>query len=201
MTNMMLSKHDLVEDVLNLIPDSRVRKGLLEIVDILPTYFFTVPSSATGRHHPSYALGKGGLLRHCKAATRIGYDLMENPLVIAEKTDTEKSLILAAIFVHDGLKLGKEHSLRTAFDHPILMQKFLIENKDRIPSLSEEELTYMGDLIKTHMGPWTKDPETKQVVLEEPKTPDQLFVHLCDYLSSRKEISFKFDESWQLILE
>ena len=198
---MMLSKHDLVEDVLNLIPDSRVRKGLLEIVDILPTYFFTVPSSATGRHHPSYALGKGGLLRHCKTATRIGYDLLENPLIVGEKTDTEKSLILAAIFIHDGLKLGREHSLRTAFDHPILMQKFLIENKAKIPSLTEEELTYMGDLIKTHMGPWTKDPETKQVVLEEPKTPDQLFVHLCDYLSSRKEIGFQFNESWQLVIE
>ena len=34
----------------------------------LPDYFFEIPASSTGKYHPSYALGTGGLVRHTKAA-------------------------------------------------------------------------------------------------------------------------------------
>lgn len=198
---MILSRHDLVADVLDLLSTERVKAGLLEIVDILPGYFFIVPSSSTGKHHPSYSLGKGGLLRHCKSAMKIGYDLMRNPLILNEKSEEKKDLILTAIFIHDGLKLGPKQSAFTRFDHPLLMQKFLLDNESKIPSLTHDELVFMGDLISTHMGPWTKDPTTQEIVLSEPKTKEQMFVHLCDYISSRKSIGFQFNESWQLVSE
>ena len=38
------------------------------------------------------------------------------------------------------------------------------------------------------MGIWTKDKETGKEVLKVPKTKAQLFVHMCDYLASRKII-------------
>jgi hypothetical protein len=38
------------------------------------------------------------------------------------------------------------------------------------------------------MGIWTKDNKTNQEVLDVPKTKAQLFVHMCDYLASRKII-------------
>ena len=38
------------------------------LVDLLPDYFFKVAASSTGKYHPAFSLGDGGLLRHTKVA-------------------------------------------------------------------------------------------------------------------------------------
>lgn len=50
------------------------------------------------------------------------------------------------------------------------------------------------DVIKTHMGIWTKDYNGNEV-LEAPKTKYQNFVHMCDFLASRKCLLVPFDEN------
>ena len=47
--------------------------------------------------------------------------------------------------------------------------------------------------LKTHMGSWTKDYNGEEV-LEAPKTKYQNFVHMCDYLASRKCLLVPFDD-------
>lgn len=42
--------------------------------------------------------------------------------------------------------------------------------------------------VSSHMGKWTTS-NYSQVVLPAPKTLIQKFVHICDYLASRKSIS------------
>ena len=44
------------------------------------------------------------------------------------------------------------------------------------------------------MGPWTKDHDGNEV-LEAPHTKYQNFVHMCDYLASRKFLEVPFDEN------
>ena len=96
------------------------------------------------------------------------------------------------INIHDGLKLGKEESKYTKFDHPILMANYVEEEKDNL-ELTDSERKLVEDVIKTHMGPWTTDYNGNEV-LEKPKTKYQNFVHMCDYLASRKCILIPFDE-------
>lgn len=196
---MMMTREDLIAEELTLLDTPRVQKGLVEIVNLLPAYFFIVPTSASGKYHPKYAGGKGGLLRHCKAAMRIGYDMFDNKVLSPDVDTLHKDLILASIFVHDGLKLGNPQENSTRWDHPVLMQKFLLENEDKIPSLTHDELVFMGDIISTHMGPWTVDRFGKEV-LQAPKTEIQKFVHLCDYISSRKAVNFEFDDKWNIVI-
>ena len=52
---------------------------------------------------------------------------------------------------------------------------------------------FLGDVIKTHMGVWTTDYNGNEV-LEKPKTKYQNFVHMCDYLASRKCLLVPFDK-------
>ena len=80
----------------------------------MPDYFFHVAASSTGKYHPKYALGDGGLLRHTKAAVRIAHELLINPS-ITNFTDDEKDLIIMALTLHDGLKSGLEKSEYTLF--------------------------------------------------------------------------------------
>ena len=69
---------------------------------------------------------------------------------------------------------------------------FLMDNEE-VLGLEVEEIEFLGDVIKTHMGPWTKDYSGNDV-LEKPKTKYQNFVHMCDFLASRKCILVPFDD-------
>ena len=193
-----MNNEELFLDELELIKDENLADSLLAILDILPKYWFTEAASSTGKYHPEYALGEGGLLRHSKAAMRIGYELLMDPCIGDKYTDREKDLMLMSLLVHDGLKLGLPKEKYTRFDHPILMADFIMKNRKDL-NLSEEDAKFMGDVIRTHMGPWITDYNGNEV-LEKPKTKYQTFVHMCDYLASRKCILVPFDDINNIIV-
>lgn len=174
------------------IRNEKIKNSLIYMIEKLPDYFFLVPAASTGKYHPSYAQGEGGLLRHSKAAFRIGYELLSNPIIGDKYTSDEKDLMLMGLLIHDGLKLGKEENKYTQFNHPILMANYMEEEKENL-ELTDDERKLVCDVIKTHMGPWTTDYQGNEV-LEKPKTKFQNFVHMCDYLASRKCILVPFDE-------
>lgn len=187
-----MNKEEIFLDELELINDESLSESLLKIIEKLPEYWFTEPASSTGKYHPEYALGNGGLLRHSKAAMRIGYELLNDPCIGDKYTSREKDLMLMSLLVHDGLKLGLPQEKYTRFDHPILMGKFILDNYKEF-DITKEDAEFMNDVIKTHMGPWTTDYDGNEV-LEKPKNKYQNFVHMCDYLASRKCILVPFDE-------
>ena len=189
-----MEKEEMFLDELSYIKKEEYSDALLKIIELLPDYWFHEAASSTGKYHPEYALGEGGLLRHSKAAMRIGFELLENPAIGDKYTAREKDLMLMALLVHDGLKLGLLKEKYTRFDHPILMANFVVEHKDEI-GLNEEDAKFMSDVIKTHMGVWTVDTYgSGEEVLEAPKTKYQNFVHMCDFLASRKCLLVPFDE-------
>ncbi len=187
-----MDREKIFEKELSYLKIDRIRKACLEMVKLLPDYFFEVPASSTGKYHPEYALGEGGLLRHSKAAMRFGYELLNNPAIGDKYTEKEKDLMLMALLIHDGLKSGVPKEKYTRFDHPILMADYIIDNEEKL-GLEVEEIEFLGDVIKTHMGVWTTDYNGVEV-LEKPKTKYQNFVHMCDFLASRKCILVPFDK-------
>ncbi len=184
---------EIFKTELNYINDSEVRKSLIVMLELLPDYFFKVAASSTGKYHPAYATGDGGLLRHSKAAMRIGFELLNDPAIGDKYTSMEKDIMLMGLLIHDGLKLGIPESKYTKFDHPILMANYIEENKDKL-TISDKDRELLESVIKTHMGPWTTDYNGNEV-LEKPKTKYQNFVHMCDYLASRKCLLVPFDEN------
>ena len=188
-----MSREDIFKEELLLIKDKSLRESLLKIINLLPEYWLHEAASSTGKYHPEYALGEGGLLRHSKAAMRIGYELLNDPCIGDKYTSHEKDLMLMSLLVHDGLKLGDPQEKYTRFDHPILMANFVVEKSGEL-ELSPEDAKFMANVIKTHMGPWTTDYNGNEV-LEKPKTKYQNFVHMCDYLASRKCLLVPFDEN------
>lgn len=193
----MSSREILFKKEIEYIESKDLKEALVKILDLLPDYWLTEAASSTGKYHPEYALGKAGLLRHSKAAMRIGYELLSNPCIGEKYTKRQRDLLLMSLLVHDGLKLGLPQEKYTRFDHPILMAEFIIKNQEKI-GLSKEEAEFMADVIKTHMGPWTTDYNGNEV-LEKPKTKYQTFVHMCDYLASRKCLLLPFDKENNII--
>ena len=178
---------------LEYIKSEKIKNACQKMIELLPDYFFEVPASSTGKYHPEYALGEGGLLRHTKAAVRIAYELLNDPCIGDKYTQDEKDLMIMALILHDGLKSGLNHEKYTRFDHPILIADYIMDNEEKL-GLEVEEIEFLGDVIKTHMGPWTKDYNGVEV-LEKPKTKYQNFVHMCDFLASRKCLLVPFNEN------
>ena len=187
-----MNKKEIFYDELNYIKDENLRKSLGDLIELLPDYFFKEPATSTGKYHPKYAQGEGGLLRHTKAAVRIGYELLQDLSISKKYTSHEKDLILMALLLHDGFKKGINEERYTKFDHPLIAAKVVLDNASKV-GLSKEDATFISEVIKTHMGDYTVDYNGNEV-LEKPHTKYQNFVHMCDFLASRKCLLVPFDE-------
>ena len=107
-----------------------------------------------------------------------------------EFTQDEKDLLILALIMHDGLKHGKVKEKYVRFDHPVLMANYIKENKDKT-TFTDEEIKFLSDVISSHMGKWNTNPYS-DVVLPIPHNKYQRFVHMCDFLASRKFLDVKF---------
>ena len=188
-----MNREEIFKNELDFIKSDRIRKSCIEMLKILPDYFFEIEASSTGKYHPNYALGKGGLVRHTKAAVRIAKELLGDACIGDKYTQDEKDLMIMALILHDGVKSGVPKEKYTRFDHPIMIGQMIMDNEENM-ELEMEEIEFLDDVIKTHMGPWTTDYNGVEV-LERPKTKYQNFVHMCDFLASRKFLEVPFDEN------
>ena len=173
---------------IGLIQNNAIRELVKEALCIVPEYFFTVPASSTGKYHPQYSLGDGGLVRHTQAATRIAYELFR--IDMFKYSQLEQDIMLAALILHDTCKSGLEHSQYTKAEHPLIAAKLIREHDFLFGNEYKEDI---AKCIETHMGQWNTDYKTHQAILPLPQTKMQKFVHLCDYLASRKCLEVNFN--------
>ena len=177
-------KQETFKNELSLIKDDSVRTGIKKLIGDIPDYFFTIPASSTGKYHPKFALGDGGLVRHTKACVMIAEELMK--LEMWEKLAYMHDYIIGALILHDCMKNGYGEKY-TRSDHPKLAKDFIMQNCININSAF-----ILAELVETHMGQWNTDFKTGKEILKKPQSPQQKFVHMCDYLASRKFLEVQF---------
>ena len=192
-----MEKKDYFKKELSYIKNKNIKDSCETMIGLLPDYFFQIPASSTGKYHPKFTLGDGGLVRHVKVAVLIAKDLLSDPSIGDKYSDDEKDLMLMALILHDGLKSGLTHNRYTQVDHPTLIKNYIIDNKDKL-KLSADELKFAGKVIESHMGPWNTDYNGNEV-LPKPKTKYENFVHMCDYLASRKYLNVEFDNNNDIV--
>jgi hypothetical protein len=172
---------------LSLIKNPVIKDIAEQGIGLLPEYFYKVPASSTGKYHPDYALGDGGLYRHVRAAVGIAIDLFR----INNFTEDEEDMIIVSLLLHDGWKQGLNGSGNSTHTHPVVASNVLREKIKTHTKQKADFLEVICGNIETHMGSWSTSKWDK-TVLPEPQTEMQKFVHLCDYLASRKDIEFNF---------
>lgn len=185
-----MKKEDYFNKEYSYIKSDSKKNDLKYLVSNLPDYFFEISAASTGKYHPQFANCEHGLVKHTKVAVRIAYELFNNP-ALNNFNQNEKDIIIMALVLHDGFKSGKTHEKYTRFDHPLIVCDFIRENKDKV-SLNDEEIRLLTSVISSHMGNWNKDINGVEI-LPKPLDKYQRFVHMCDYLASRKIINVEFD--------
>ena len=192
-----MDKIKLLEKELSYINNPRYKKSAEVLVSLLPDYFFSVPASSTGKYHPSFAAGDKGLLKHTKVAVRIAKEFFTDESITGAYSNNEKDLIILALIMHDGLKSGFEKSEYTKFEHPLLVCDFIKEHKDKL-ELNDKEIEFLCHVISSHMGPWNTN-NYSNVILPKPSSTHQRFVHMCDFLASKKFLDVKFNEEGDIV--
>lgn len=183
-------KSEIFAVELGYIVDENIRSSAQKMLELLPDYYFHEPASSTGKYHPKFSLGERGLIRHVKVAVRYAIELFN-----IYKFDQEtKDLIIFALIIHDGLKKGLEEERYMRFDHPILIANYLKEHRNEL-ELSDEQVERIAKMDASHMGKWNTNEYNPGLVLPLPMTVEEKFVHMCDFLSSRKFNNVSFDEN------
>lgn len=178
----------MFEEQLNLIKHEEIKSIAEQGVKLIPEYFYHVPASSSGKYHPAYASGDGGLYRHVIVAVSIAKELF----TIHDFNEYEQDIILTALILHDGWKQGLDGSGgKTLFDHPLVASEVLKEKVVVSSEIDASNLDLICGNIKSHMGQWNTS-KYDTAVLPTPQTDMQKFVHLCDYLASRKKLEFNF---------
>ena len=192
-----MNKEKIFEIELEYIKNEKYKENTKKLLELVPDYFFEVPAASTGKYHPSFAQGEKGLVRHTKVAIRIAKDILDVEYMNNGFTKDEKDLILIALLFHDSHKLGKEKERYTRFDHPLLAANFIRENKEKT-TFTDKEIELLASTIASHMGQWNQS-DYSDIILPKPKNKYEFFVHMCDYLSSKKYLDVKFDENSNII--
>lgn len=181
---------ELFDYELNSIKNDNIREYTIKVLENVNDKFFSEPASSTGKYHPNYALGDGGLVRHTKAAVRIFNSLYNLDCIDMDTGDYCR----AALILHDTCKSGVNwESKYTLFEHPILVKELLLKTFGE--NLTQEENEYVEEvnrLVSSHMGQWNKS-KYSPIVLPVPRFNDEIWVHICDYLASRKFLEVNFD--------
>ena len=188
-------QNNMVAPILATIVNEDIREFARVLVEGLPPYIWEVGASSTGKYHPEYSLGTGGLMRHQIAVVRFlnyFFDLEQYNVPFGSR---KMDLIRVAGLVHDGRKSGEqadyERSKYTKFDHPIQMANVVRSYDGQY--LNHDEIEFIAHCVESHMGSWNTDKKSS-VVLPKPEDVYQHFVHLADYLASRKDLTMAFDK-------
>ena len=153
----------------------------------VPDYFFTMPASTTGKYHPQYSLGEGGLVRHTKAAIKLAIDLLS--LEQNKHLSKFRDEVIVALLLHDSVKKGFSGSSFTAAEHPLCAVNLVMNANKEKKYLTVTQSKLICDLISSHMGQWNTAYRSTIQILPKPQTDLQKFVHMCDYLASRRYLN------------
>lgn len=180
-----MSEIMIFEKELQLISDIKLRGAVTDFLKTkVPEYFWTTPASSSGKYHPSFASGKGGLVRHTKMVVAVLVELLR--LDEYEFDSQYKDILISSAILHDTFKHGYSEGV-TSISHPIIAAD---EWMNYIMKYSDDEISattksYVYVCIAKHMGQWS--PMSAELI----KFNDSInklwsLVHLADYIASRK---------------
>ncbi len=168
----------LFENELDLIKGTQIKDLVVKILNLAPKYFWQIPSSSSGKWHPSDEDRIGGKVLHTRRSVYIAYHLAR----MEQLTELERDLLVGAMIVHDICCQGSEDEASSTMipGHGSLVQK-KTKSLQNSPHYAE-----IMTIVQAHMGRWA--PVKPQTKLEK-------FAHIADYISSRKAVKIDIDQA------
>ena len=179
------------ERELDLIVNDDLRMAVKSYMDeAVPEYFWTDGASSSGKYHPEFSQGVGGLVRHTKAVVMFAEELLRMSSY-AYMREEYKDYVIAACIIHDTAKYGcGEYDKKAYKDHARNAAKAFADYCEQVMDYQPSE--FLLNAVAAHMGQWATDRE------DRPFTSIDRCVHMADYMASRSfidipQISAEYD--------
>lgn len=174
-------KLDLFAREVSYIADEELKTFCRQLLLDADDYFYTVPASSSGKYHPDFARGEGGLVRHTKAVAYFVNELIRPEMEFGTIDRRKADLLIVAAVAHDIKKQGDGLEGHTVREHPALAADYVtkIYEDYEWETIDTSDLHFLCETIRSHMGPW-QEPK--------PSSRTQLLLFYADYIASRKEI-------------
>lgn len=165
---------------LNLIVDEELRMVTKAYLDErVPTYFWEDGASSSGKYHPQFSQGQGGLVRHTKAVVMFAEELLKMS-TYAYMKEAYKDYAIAACIVHDTAKYGTTEFSKAEYKNHARNAAIAFNNFAKECDYQASEI--LLNAIVAHMGQWSTEKE------DRPFTNVDRLVHMADYIASRSFI-------------
>ena len=181
----------LFEREINLIVDEDLRMAVKSYMEeATPDYFWTDGASSSGKYHPQFAQGEGGLVRHTKAVVMFAEERLRMSSY-AYMREEYKDYVIAACILHDTTKYGMyEYDKAQYKNHAMLAADHFAEWCYEIGDFYKPS-EFLLNAIASHMGQWSTEKE------DRPFTSVDRCVHMADYMASRSFIDIpSISEEW-----
>lgn len=144
-----------------------------------PNYFWEIGASSSGKFHPQFSQGQGGLVRHTKAVVLFAQELLRLSSYMYMSEEYKDYVIMACI-LHDTCKYGCiEFDKEQYKDHAKLASEQVANCWAEY--FDEQAPQFFTNAIKSHMGQWSEK-------CDRPFTSIDRCVHMADYMASRQFI-------------
>lgn len=194
----MISREDKIKMFINEIGDIKdadLKAFATELIANADDYFFVVPASSSGKYHPPFDLGDGGLVRHTRLVAYMARSLAESYCF----SDYDTDCLIVAALAHDIKKQGNGDTGHTVWDHPILAMHYVQEIYGKTNfNVPADTIEKISNAVSSHMGKWGNEPRfcKGNTPLPMPVTEFDKALQAADYVASRKEIiDFKFRDT------
>ena len=181
----------LFEREINLIVNEDLRMAVKSYMDEeTPDYFWTDGASSSGKYHPQFSQGEGGLVRHTKAVVMFAEELLRMSSY-AYMREEYKDYVIAACILHDTAKYGiSEYNKAEYKNHAANAAKAFADYSEQVMDYKPSE--FLLNAIRSHMGQWSTEKE------DRPFTNIDRCVHMADYMASRSFIDIpQITEEWK----
>jgi HD superfamily phosphohydrolase YqeK len=171
----------LFEREINLIVNEDLRMAVKSYMEeATPDYFWTDGASSSGKYHPQFSQGIGGLVRHTKAVVMFAEELLKMSSY-AYMREEYKDYVISACILHDTCKYGiGEYDKKEYKNHARNASKAFADYAERVMNYKPSE--FLLNAMASHMGQWSTEKE------DRPFTNIDRCVHMADYMASRSFI-------------
>lgn len=188
-----MDKKAVFKELLDKFETEEVRLYCEDMIENIPDYIFTMPSSTSGKFHNAtqclphgqiYHIIMFGAIMNYRLALKCNKEKFDNP--------THRDAMRCVPIFHDAVKCGWNGSTFTVHEHPMLAGQWVRETKVE-HDITGEVKEMIARMCERHSGEWTSSKRSK-TVLPEPETEMEILVHECDILSSRSDIDMQPSE-------
>lgn len=188
-----MNKKAIFKELLDQFETEEMRLYCEDMVEHIPDYIFTIPSSTSGKFHNAtqckphgqiYHIIMFGAIMNYRLALKCNKERFNNPI--------HRDAMRCVPIFHDAVKCGWNGSTFTVHNHPMLAGAWVRETKVE-HDINDEIKEMIARMCERHSGEWTSSKRSK-VILPEPETEMEILVHECDILSSRPDIDMQPSE-------